>query len=489
VRFKGWFCLALGAVFLFAAGVFGILAIRQATEISAYRHARACPAGAPSNGDCLQAVDGSVAGVTEFQGSGKVGADYALDVRTASTTLHLTFSSDSPMLAEALDGDPAVVTTWRGVAVSVVTDGRSEVTTSVPETALAGDLGDSEVFGGVGAFFVLGAMAIRRNRRAGGTRPLTRPVSGAALMALGLGGTAVLIGGVALGGKPSRLGPDLAATGGALVAVLGLSVWHGISVRGRASESTASPARAQGMANQTRMHPATWARVLGPRAAAYLPMLLTVGVLFGVFLTSQDGPAARAFRYAPACVGGTNIATCVGDFTAVINGVRGPTNGDEITYVSYVTLDGAINTWARFDGNPATIARKATADERARSQLRIRVWRRSIVGAELGGSWHWADGNPPANTIPTVFLAVSFVLLMLVVRLRIHRRAGAVADSQRLVTDDLGQAAAAAGSIILLGYGFWAGAILAVAVLLWLGLSVRRSAQFRRLTLAALHSS
>jgi hypothetical protein len=61
-----------------------------------------------------------------------------LDVRISSTTLHLTFSSDSPMLGYAVDGDPAVVTLWHGVPVSVVTDGRSDVTTSVPESAAAG---------------------------------------------------------------------------------------------------------------------------------------------------------------------------------------------------------------------------------------------------------------------------------------------------------------------------------------------------------------
>ena len=128
--------------FLFAAGVLGVLAIQQATEISAYHHARACPADAPSDAGCLRAVDGSVAAVTEFPGGGRVSADYALDVRTASTTLHLTFSADSPMLGYAVDGDPAVVTMWRGVPVSVVTDGRSEVTASVPVTGLARDLGE-----------------------------------------------------------------------------------------------------------------------------------------------------------------------------------------------------------------------------------------------------------------------------------------------------------------------------------------------------------
>jgi hypothetical protein len=318
----------------------------------------------------------------------------------------------------------------------------------------------------------------------------------------------VVFSGIALGGQPSRLGPDLAATGAALVVVLGLSVWLGIAVRRRASHSAASLAHAQGIADgahdlhtpvrpaarltgtartplRTRMHPANWARVLRDPAAGFLVGGLTVAVLFGVFFASKDGPAARAFRHAPACAGETNLATCAGDFTAVINGVRAPANGALFADVSYATYDGAINTWARFDGDAATIVRMASADENARTPLRIRVWRRSIVGAELGASWHWAQGNPPGNTIPAVFLAVSFALLLLVVRLPIHRRAGPGADRQRLLADDLGQVAAAAGSLVLLAYGFWPGAILALATLLWLGLSARRSTQRKRLPLAA----
>jgi len=89
---------------------------------------------------------------------------------------------------------------------------------------------------------------------------------------------------------------------------------------------------------------------------------------------------------------------------------------------------------------------------------------------------------------PSIFLAVSFGLLLLVVRLRLHRRAGWRANSRRLVIDDLGQAAAAAGSIVLLASGFWPGAVLAVAVLLWLGLSARRSTRSWRMRLTVLHS-
>lgn len=135
---------------------------------------------------------------------------------------------------------------------------------------------------------------IRRNRRAGGIRPLTRPVLAAALMALLLGSIVVAIGGIALGGQPSRLGLDLAATGAALVVVLGLSAWAGIKSRGRrldvasepgqgaaddahnlhtpvlpADQPPALPASARprtasmALPLRTRLRPAGWARVLG----------------------------------------------------------------------------------------------------------------------------------------------------------------------------------------------------------------------------------
>jgi hypothetical protein len=213
-------------------------------------------------------------------------------------------------------------------------------------------------------------------------------------------------------------------------------------------------------------------------------VLLTVGVLFGVFLTGQDGPAARVYSDAPACAGEANLATCVGEFTATVNGIRTNTQSGGTNYadVSYVTGDDVINAWARFDGDGSALARAAEADESTHTPLTIKVWRGSIVGAELGGTWHWADGNPPGVVIPAVFLAVCFAGLLLIVRLRIHRRSAAPsqADRRRLIFEDLGQAAAAAGAIVLLAYGFWPGAVVAVATLAWLGLTARRSTRARK---------
>jgi len=502
VRFAGWFCLVLGAAFIVAAGVLGALTIRQATEITAYHQARACRPGAALNADCLQQVHGAVAAVTEFPGGYRIGANYSLDVRTSSTALHLTFTSDSPMLGYAVDGNPAVVTMWRGVPVSVETDGRSQVTASVSATALARDLGNGEESGGIGVFLAIGALAIRRSRRAGGVQPATRPAQAATLLAVVLSALALGIGGIALEGKPSRLGPDLTATGAALAVVTGLSVWLWFSAKRRASRVPASltqrhamnsdadvvtvpvtPALWQGRAtrtaHRTRMHPANWARVLRAVVAGWLAPSLTAAVLFGVFLTSRDGPAARAYRHAVACVGETNLDTCLGDFTAVINGVRSPANGANGADVSYATQDGGINTWTRFGGDSAAITRMASADENAHALLRIKVWRGSIVGAELGGSWQWAWDNPPGNTIPTVFLSVSFALLLLVVRMRIHRRARSGVTSQRLLVDDGGQVASAAGSVALLSFGFLPGAVVALVTLAWLGLSARQRPALR----------
>jgi len=519
VRFAGWLCLVLGVVGLCAATGLGIVAIQQATEISAYNHARPCPAGEAPNADCLRTVDGSVVAVTEYPGADRIPADYALDVRTASGTLHLRFNADSPMLSYAVDGDPAVVTMWRGRSVTVSTDGRSAVTTSVPETALAHDLGNGEEAGGIGVFFVLGALAIRRNRKAGGMQPVTSPVVAAATMALFLGGIIVTFSGFALGGKPSRLGPDLTATGAALAVVLGLSVWLRLIAKRLVKQSLARRPPASrtwvhdvasatrdlhapvlaGAAAVTRrrrtqlrahMHPASVARMLGTAAAVWLAPALTVAVLFGVFFTGHDGPASRAYRQAPACVGETNLNTCAGNFTAVINGVRSPANAANGADISYVTQDGGINTWASFGGNSAADTRLALADEHAHALLTIRVWRGSIVGADFGGSWHWTWGNPPGNTIPTIFLAVGFALLLLLVRLGIHhRRARSTAITRRLLVDDLGQVVAAACSVVLLAYGFWPGAVLALATLVWLALSARQAERRRRRHSAQQHAS
>jgi hypothetical protein len=520
-RFWRWFCLAAGVASLIGAGVLAAHSVKQAMEISAFHNARPCAAGAPVGADCLQVVDGRVAAVTEFPGGGRVSADYALDVRTASTTLDLGFTSDSAMLGYAVDGNPAVVTMWRGVAISVMTDGRSEATVSVPETALARYLGNAEVAGGVGMILLFAAWGVGRNRRYAGVQPV-RPLPAAALTLLLLGSICVAFGGIALGGRPSRLAPDLAATGAGLAVALGLSVLVGL--RTRASGFDAEPRYASSVMDgvqqapsasyssenhvqlppvpahphlastaaplRVRLHPASWASVLGTYAASWIGPGLTVAVVFGVLFTSHDGAAARSYRHAPACVGEANLATCAGDFTAQVNGVRAPANGANFATVSYSTEDGAINRWAKFDGDAATIARTAEAEMHARKLLRIRVWRQSIVGAQLGGRWQWADGNPPGNMIPAVFLAVSFAALLLVVRLRIHRRAGlkTAADCRRLLIDDAGQAIAAAAAVALLASGFWPGAILALAALLWLGYSAGRSTARRKLPLTALHS-
>ncbi len=498
MRFLWGFCLALGLGLLAVAGACGALAVHQAAQESAYRHASACMAGEPLGASCLQVVAGSVTGVTETGGKAP---DYELDVQTASETFDISFISDSAMLGYAVDGDPAVVTVWRDIPVSVEADGRTEPTATVPETAFVKYLGECGQAAGGGFFLVLGGLAIRRNR-AVGMQPVTRPVVAAGVTALGLGGAVVLTGGTVLAGKPSRLVPDLAVTGAALIVAAGLSAWIGLSVRrqnrrhparlaarGPAAPAQQPPENARGRTTMTagrfraRLHPVRWFPVLSARATGLAATLLTVAVLFGVLFTVLDGPPARAYRHAPACAGETNLKTCAGDFTATVNGVRTPPASDaNYADVSYVTGDGAINNWAEFDGDGSVLASAAQADQREHMALTIKVWRGAVVGAELGGTWHWAQGNPPRNTIPAVFLAVSFALLLLVTRLRIRRQASRLpgAGRRRLIIDDLGQAAAAAAAIALLGYGLWPGAIVALAALAWLGLTAGHSRRSRR---------
>jgi hypothetical protein len=479
MRIGSWLFLLAGAACLAAAAVLGVSAARQAAEIAAYQHARPCAATAAADAGCLRTVTGSVAGVTEYPGGYRIPPDYELYVRTGAKTLRLSFASDSPLLGYAADGDPAVVTLWRGVPVSVTTNGRSAVTAAVPRTAFTHDAESSEQAVAVGVFVLLAGLALRAKRRGG---QLRSPALGAALLLAGLIAEA---GALALDGKSSRVWPDIVATGFGLAVALGFGLSVGVSLlRHSRQAATAGPHLAGDVpqpavpaAGYRRSRPAIRARVLVRGAVTFIPVLLTVGVFFGVLFTLHDGPAARGYRHAPACVAESNLATCAGDFTAVINGVRSPGNGVDFAEVSYVTEDGAINAWAQFDGDTAVTVRAARAAQLAETPLRIRAWRGAIVGAELGGSWHWADGNPPGNTDATLLLAISFALLLLLVRLRVHRRVYPAASGPPLIADDLGQVAVAAGGIVLLAQGYWPGVILAVAALAWLGLSVRDSSR------------
>jgi hypothetical protein len=385
-------------------------------------------------------------------------------------------------------------------------------------------LAEAAEAGGVGVFFVLGGLAARRNQLAV-LRPISRPSVAASLLALGLGALVIAIGGFALGGKASRLGPALAGTGAALVVVAGLSTWFWISARRRlranppgpvagppatdaATNGTATMGSPRTVASSAqlaigaaarrasrqrrrarpsvplrmRLHPAAWLPVVRRTASSWAGLVLTVAVLLALLGTAVDGSSVRTFRHAPACAGETNLATCAGDFTAVINGIRTPADsGDNYADVSYVTADGVINSWIRFHGNSVALGRAAVADQNQQIPLTIKVWRKAIIGADLGGTWHWAQGAPPGDAIPVAFLSVSFGLLLLVVWLRVHRlsRRGGRPE-RRLILQDLGQAAVGAGTITMLAYGLWPAAFLMLAVLAWLGLSVRSARRSAR---------
>ena len=69
-----------GPVFLIGGLIAGVIAVANASTVSAYEHATVCPSGAALDADCLQTVDGSVSGVTEVGGKD---AHYALYVQSA----------------------------------------------------------------------------------------------------------------------------------------------------------------------------------------------------------------------------------------------------------------------------------------------------------------------------------------------------------------------------------------------------------------------
>ena len=493
---SGWvLCLVLGVAFLVGGAVAGAVTVHDATEIAAYHRAAACPHGAPLTADCRQSLAGTIVGVTEIAGKNP---DFALDVRTADGVLHAGFNADSPLLSYALNGEPAVITVWRGRPVDVSAGRFSSQTANVPATATARALGTAEIALGVGAFFLLGGIAARR-RRNNRTIPVATPTGAAAILAVALGSLVIIATGVFLSGDTASLGSNLTATAVALAVVAALAVWLGVSVRHRnrarlagvTPETPASvtppavsepslprpphlPARMR-LPARTRLHPRRWRTGFRSVAALWLLPVLTVGVLFGVFRTAPDGAAARAYREAPACAGEADLASCAGDFTAVVNGVRSPVQGQSsFPEVSFVTAGDAINAWATFDTGGNGLSRVAASDQLNRTLLVIKVWRRTVIGADLGGRWLWAENDPPGDAIPAIFLAVCFTVLLLVVRVRAHvlARRGAQ-SSRRLLVEDAGQAAAGAFAIALMALGFWPGAVVMLAVLGWCAVSMR----------------
>ena len=502
VRYIWGFCLllVLGLGFVTAAVVFGVLAVGQGVQVTAYHRAVVCLAGASPDAECLQTVAGSVTGVTEISGKN---ANYALDIETSARTLHVTFTADSAMLGYAVDGAPAVVTMWRGIPVSVSADGRSEATATVPDTAFAKDLGDCALAGGVGVFFVLGAAAMRRNRRVG-RLPITRPIVAAGLLAVGLSPFVVLVGGVALGGKPSRLGPDAAATGAALVVVLALSAWLGVTARRRNLRNPAAlPLRAQ--------VPLTAAPTRVPRPASTASGAPAPGRLEfpASRLRSRVDPSAadggRPVRRPPHRPGRAPGPRLPPGPSVRRRGKPGhlrrrlhrhDQRGAHGLAERQQQLRGRLlcdrrrrhqhlGYLRRERQRPGTCGRRRREPANSAHHQGL-AWldRRRLTS---GGTWRWAENNPPGDAVPSVFLGVSFALLLLWVRVRIHRRSGSLARAgrRRLLLEDLAQPLTAAAATVLLAYGFWPGAIVALASLVWLALSVRRSTRARKQALVA----
>ena len=507
MRWKRFYLLAIGLAFFAGGAVFGIFAIGQAGTASAYNHAAACPSSAAFDADCVQTVGGSVTGVQEY--SGKDSRD-ELDVQAGSHALAITFPSDNPMLGYAADGDPAQVTVWRGIPVAVTTNGRSAVPSSLPGYAAAADLGHCMESLGVSVFFLFAPLLQWRQRRTG--RQVLSPLGVAGTIVGVLTALDVAATGYMLAGHPDEPATVFTVAAVALVLPLGLGAWAGVSARrhqarhpeltaGRLStpppprkrQSTPRPRPAVPLRARLgyRLRPSNWLPALRTLLKSYLTPALVVLVLLGLFFTAIDAPNARAFRDAPACQGETNLNVCVGDFTAVVNGVRTTSPNANSASISYATADGAINAWGGFPGSAEALADTAQAEQTSGTPVQIEVWRGAIVGAEIGGSWHWATDNPPGDTPSAIFLAVALTLLLLRIRYRAHRppRTYSYATAKRetgpwtgatqrtLIRDDVGQPAASAAGYALLLCGYWYGALLVAAVLGWMAWTAWRNAR------------
>lgn len=507
VRWKMGLLVALGLVFLIGGVVSGVLAVGQAGLSSAYSRAAICPSAAAFDADCVQTVNGSVTAIVEFGGKD---SRYELDVQVGSRELDIAFPTANSMLGYATDGDPAEITVWRGIPVAVTTDGRSATPSSLPGYAAATDLGRCMECLGISPLFLFAPLLQRRQGRAG--KQVLGPLGLACLIAVGLGGAAIAAAGMLLAKDPDAQATILIGAGVALAVILALSAWAGLSAKRRYRKSPELRAAQQALAAGThdrryeprfrptvplraslgqRLRPAGWLPALWALLKSYAAPTLVVLVLFGLFFMASDAPNARAFRSAPACQGETNLSVCVGDFTATVNGVRTASPNAGSASISYVTGDGVINAWGGFSGSGAALAATAESEEAADVPVQIEVWHGAIVGAEIGGSWHWANDNPPGDRNPAVLLAVSLMLLLLLVRRRAHRSvstsayAGARIVRRALLRDDLGQVTVQAAGYVLLLYGYWYGALLILGVLGWMGWPARWTARI----LARAHKS
>lgn len=410
-----------GPVFLIGGLIAGVGAVANASTVSAYDHATACPNAAALDADCLQMVDGSVSGVTEVGGKD---ADYALYVQVGSRTLDISFGSDNQMLGYASDGDPAEVSVWRGIPVAVQSNGYSEIPNSVP----ASSPWDWVLSIGclvLGFGLLLGSLLEWRRQRRRGTRvPASR--------------TAAV--------RRSRPKP--------------------VSVRQQHSLQQQQPAPSI---------PPRAVRILYrlPRLWSYLSGALAVALLILLVSSMVNAFNIRAFRDAPACQGENNLSVCVGRFTGYVNGVRTSPQNTGTAEISYATADGVINNWGNFSGNGQTLADTAKAEETAQAPITIEVWKDNILGADIGGTWYWTSGNPPSGTLSVVFLAAFVALELLLTRCRAHLRArsspgsGIKAERRRLALEDVCQVGVSAVGIWLLLSTYWWGGLFIVGVAGW----------------------
>lgn len=123
--------VGLAALVGAAIGVSETVRAKAANDV--YNNARPCPAGTPWSADCVLQVPATVSGAAE---KSRRYNNYLLHVVAADGRHDIDFPGPNAVVRSARDGDPVMLTVWRGGVRMVTRFGASAETTDPPVRAI-----------------------------------------------------------------------------------------------------------------------------------------------------------------------------------------------------------------------------------------------------------------------------------------------------------------------------------------------------------------
>ncbi len=500
----------IGVFCLVASGVCGVLAVQDFAAEQAYRSAVPCGSATTTAASCLTDVTATVTAVSEVGGQTP---SYQLGLSSRAGAVTVSFPGDNVVLGYAADGSTVTAEYWRGKVVSVTGQAGSATTTDAPPLAFARNLGGTLFALSFALYALLVAWVAREQpRRAPGS---LGPLGSFVVILVGIGGLVPMVCGWHLFQNPTALHGTLVAGGCALVVVVGLAGWAAVASRRRRRREAA---RRAGAPSSAAVAPAA-AVVPQPRAAWLTPALTDEIVLlarptrrqraravdkgsprpvfettrlfgwggvvlfallfFAAFITLNDGPNMRAYDSAPACPAPATSPGCRGLVPVLVDGVRAATGGGEAVDISFATADGAVNAWNQFDSSALT--RQAQQLQQAETVIPAQVWGDRVLGVQLDGTMHWAQGDPPDDSFAAGSLAVLAGLALLLNRARTRfRHPERGPRTGRWLLDDAAQLVLTAAGVWLMAVGIGWGVLPLVGGLGWSQWSVPRAGVLRR---------